>query len=225
MKPAIADGESKGPVVAGIMPTQAGAGQVAELNFQKQRLLRFHKNVRSERRTRREIDLRSIARRNIVSAENDATFRGEVRNNLLSARKIPFPNRGLDAAAIHRAFRRKNNVDRHHINSPLEIAAKNSGEMIGGKHASRAPARIEELSVIGFAQTDSAAGEKAQLPGTFLNGILGRGLRSDCRTRKEQQDENTKNLHALPHALPPVSRSPETHSASKYAAEIQRPRF
>jgi hypothetical protein len=92
--------------------------------------------------------------------------------------------------------------------------------MVRGKHASGSSARIKKLSVIGFAQADSAAGEKAQLPGTFLDRILSRGLRGNCRTRKKQQDENTKNLHALPHALPPVSRSPETHSASKYAAEI-----
>src|SRR3984957_16109088 len=195
------------------MRAQAGAGEMAELNFQKQRLLRFHKNVRSERRTRREIDLRSIARRNIVSAENDATLGGKVRNDFLSACKVPFPNRGLDAAAVHRAFRRKNNVDRHHINSPLKIAAKNSGEMVRGKHASRSPARIEELSVIGFAQADSAAGEKAQLPGTFLNGILRRRLRGDCGTRKRQQNKKAKNLLALPPSLPPVSRSPENHSA------------
>src|ERR1700693_176412 len=183
MKPTIADGKSEGPVVTRIMRTQAGAGQMAELDFQKQRLLRFYKNVRSERGSRGEINLRSIARRNIVSAENDATFGGEVRNDLLSARKIPFPNRGLDAAAVHRAFRRKNNVDRRQVNSPLEIAAKNSGEVVRGKHASGSPARIKELSVIGFAQADSAAHEKAQLPGTLLNGILRRGLRGDCRTR------------------------------------------
>src|SRR5580704_6819457 len=163
--------------------------------------------MRSEHSSRREIDLRSISGRNIASAKNYTALSGKIRNNFLSARKIPFPNRRFNAASIHRAVGREHNVDRHHLHSPLEIAAKNSGEVVRSKHASGSPARIKELSVIGFAQTDSAACEKAQLPGSFLNGILRRGLRRDGGTREEQQNKNAKNLHALS----PVSRLPEDH--------------
>src|SRR5580700_2772334 len=113
--------------------------------------------MRSERSSRREIDLRSISGRNIASAKNYTALGGKIRNNFLSARKIPFPNRGLDATAIHRAAGREHNVDRHRLHSPLEIATKNSGEVVRSKHAPGSPARIKELSVIGFAQADSAA--------------------------------------------------------------------
>src|SRR5580704_5369998 len=103
---------------------------MAELDFKKQRSVRFHKNVGSERSSRREINLRSISRRNIVSAEHYAALGREVRNNLLPAGKIPFPDHGLDTAAINRVLRRKYDVDGHYVDIPFEIPAKNPGEMI-----------------------------------------------------------------------------------------------
>src|SRR5271155_2029493 len=132
---------------------------MAELDFKKQRSLRFHKHMRSKRSSRREIDLRSISRRNIGSAENHAALRGEVRNNLLPASEIPLPDRRLNTAAINRALRRKHDIDRHHVHSPLEIPAKNPGEVIRRQNASRAAPGIKELRIIRFAQPDSAAAE------------------------------------------------------------------
>src|SRR5271156_4159222 len=132
---------------------------MAELDFKKQCPLRFHKHVRSKRSSRREIDLRSISRRNIASAEHHATLRGKVRNNLLPASEIPLPDRRLNTAAINRALRRKHDIDRHHVHSPLEIPAKNPGEVIRRQDPSGAAARIKELCVVRFAQPDSAAAE------------------------------------------------------------------
>src|ERR1700683_2549318 len=132
---------------------------MAKLDFKKQRSLRFHKNVRSKRGSRREIDLGSISRWNIVSAENDAALCGKVRNNPLPAGKIPCPNRRLDAAAINRALRRKYHIDRHHIHRPFEIPAKDAGEMIRRQDAAGAATDIKKLSVVGFSQAHSAAAE------------------------------------------------------------------
>src|SRR6202050_4870350 len=130
-----------------------------ELDFRSHRSLRFHKNVRSKRTSGREIDLGSISRRNIVPAENDAALRGEVRNNLLAAGKIPFPDRRLDAAAINRALRRKYYIDRHHVHRPFEIPAKDAGEMIRRQDAAGAAAGIKKLSVVGFSEAYPAAAE------------------------------------------------------------------
>src|SRR6202167_345067 len=132
---------------------------MAELDFKKQCLLRFHENVRSKRSSGREVDLGSVSRRNIVSAENDPTLGGEVRNDLLPAGKIPFPDGGLNAAAINRALRRKYHIDRHHIHRPFEIPAKDAGEMIRRQDAAGAAAGIKKLRVVRFAQPDSAAAE------------------------------------------------------------------
>src|ERR1700683_5215460 len=132
---------------------------MAKLDFKKECLLRFHKNVRPKCTSGREVDLGSISRRNIVSAENDAALRGEVRNDLLRARKIPFPDRRLDAAAINRALRRKYYIDRHHVHRPFEIPAKDAGEMIRRQDAAGAAAGIKKLSVVGFSEAYPAAAE------------------------------------------------------------------
>src|SRR5580700_8357138 len=132
---------------------------MAELDFEKHRSLRLNKYVRSKRSSGSEIDLRSISRRNIFPAENYAALRGEVRNNLLPACKIPLPDRRLNAAAINRALRRKDDVDRHHVHRPFEIPAKNPGEMIRRQDASGAASDIKELGVVRFAQADPAAAE------------------------------------------------------------------
>src|ERR1700683_5408237 len=132
---------------------------MAKLDFKKECLLRFHKNVRSKCSSGREVDLGSISRRNVVPAENDATLRGEVRNDLLRARKIPFPDRRLNAASINRALRRKYHIDRHHIHRPFEIPSKDAGEMIRRQDAAGAATDIKKLSVVGFSQAHSAAAE------------------------------------------------------------------
>src|ERR1700691_6246101 len=78
---------------------------------------------------------------------------------LTNGAEIPCPNRGLDAAAINRALRRKYHIDRHHIHRPFEIPAKDAGEMIRRQDAAGAAAGIKKLRVVRFAQPDSAAAE------------------------------------------------------------------
>src|ERR1700735_1268503 len=144
---------------------------MAEFDFDEQRSVRFHKNVGSERGSRREINLRSISGRNIFPAENDAALGGEVRNNFFAVGKIPFPDGRLNTAAINRTLRRKHDVDRHRVHVPFKVSAKNPGEMIRGKDASGPAAAVKELRVVGFSQADSAAAEKPKLPSSFLTRI------------------------------------------------------
>src|ERR1700730_13958735 len=138
----------------------------------------------------------------MVPAENDAALGSEVRNNFLPARKIPFPDHRLNTAPVNRALRREDHVDRHDLNSPLEISTKNPGQVVRGQYASGATADIKELCSIGLAEAQAASAENSPFPCAFLNGIRRSVLRRNGRTGQKQQNHYAENLHELPRLHP-----------------------
>ena len=104
--------DHEGDIVAGIVVAEAGAGQVADVAFEKKRATIFEEEIRAERCAGREVDLRRVAWGNIGTREDNATFGGEVGCDFAAAREIPLPDEWADAAAVDAAVRRKDGVKR-----------------------------------------------------------------------------------------------------------------
>ena len=147
LEPVVAEGEEEAGVEAGIQMAEAGVGMMDELNFKIPGAARAREEMEAERALRGEIHIGGVSGRDVVGGENNAAGDESVGRDALMAGEIPFENDGLEAAAVNRAARLEESVDRHEVGSKFEIAAEEIVEVLGRHNAADAGASDEELSV------------------------------------------------------------------------------
>src|ERR1700721_3133880 len=171
-EPAIAHAKKKIYVIARIPIAETRIGEVRDRTFEENRAVRLYEYIAAEGDARREIDLRSVARRNIGSGEDDAANRGDIGRKFLGAGEIPLPDHRPNAAAPYRAGRRENDVHGQDVRGPLKIPAEKSREEFRGKDDASAPAGVAELVAAGMAQASASAGQKPELDGVLTQGLV-----------------------------------------------------
>src|ERR1700675_3774387 len=98
--PGVANATREESVVAWIVIAETGARKMPEITLELKRASRARENVHSENSLGSEIDVGSVAGRNIAAAENDAAGGGDIGGERLSAGEIPLPDGGLETATI-----------------------------------------------------------------------------------------------------------------------------
>src|SRR5271165_3218309 len=91
-----------------------------------------------------EIDLRCVARRKVLAAEQYAADRRDVRRDRMSAGKVPLGDEGIDPARILRAVNPEL-VQRDDVHRHLEAAAQSVLANLVRQHSSNARADEEAL--------------------------------------------------------------------------------
>src|SRR5215469_5401923 len=165
--PYVSESEKDRSVVARVLISEARVRVMHDVHLQRQRAAFAREDVDAHINLRCEVDRRRVAGRDIVQREKRATRNPPEWRHFLPVRKVPFPEKRLDARAIDSAFRREYDVSGHHVHGPFEIPTQNSRQMLSREHQTTPPSGYEELRVIGFAEAIAAAGEDAQFPSAF----------------------------------------------------------